>query len=338
MAQKKNQKKTVVDPRRMAVLKDMFSYRRPMGSSTERAFVNKYVANLPNAERDEFGNWHVTVDDAPVLWSCHTDTVHDCGGRQEITVSRGQVMSLSKRELKSNCLGADDTAGVFLLREMVLAGVPGHYVFHYGEERGCVGSSKLAKRYPDFLRLFKFAIAFDRQGTADVITHQSYGRTASDAFAVSLAEQLGGFYKPCSHGIYTDTNEYAALIPECTNVSVGYYHAHRYSEVLDVAHLLTLLDRLLVIDVEAIDCERDPNEKDTTDDDRWADYYLNKHYAPFEKQYADAEIVAVNNGDRSYVQSLDDYLDPITAEVNRELERQLRDDIQRRFKNNGWLQ
>jgi hypothetical protein len=248
--------------KKIDVLKDMFSYCRPMGSATEAAFVAKYVASLPNAEQDEHGNWHVTVGDVPVLWSCHTDTVHYDEGYQLVSVKRSGILGLARGERVSNCLGADDTAGVYLMREMVLAKVPGHYVFHYGEENGCVGSRALAQYNKTFLKLFKFAIAFDRQGTSEVITHQSYGRTCSDKFAWSLAAQLGGYYKPSDRGIYTDTNEYAGIIPECTNVSVGYYHAHSPAEILDTQHLFRLLAKLKKINWKELVCDRDPKDDD----------------------------------------------------------------------------
>jgi hypothetical protein len=105
---------------------------------------------------------------------------------------------------------------------------------------------------------FKWAIAFDRRGVGDVITEMFCGRTCSDTFAKALADGLNETnatamqnpdrvnwltplrYKPDDTGSFTDTANYTRLIPECTNVSVGYEHEHGPDEILDTWHLKTL--------------------------------------------------------------------------------------------------
>jgi hypothetical protein len=52
-------------------------------------------------------------------------------------------------------------------------------------------------------------------------------------------------YAPDNTGSFTDTANYVRLIPECTNVSVGYDHEHGPSEVLDVVHLVALRGALV---------------------------------------------------------------------------------------------
>lgn len=236
-----------------AELLEMLTYRRPWASATCDEFVARYIASLPDAICDTFGNYHVLVGTSSVLWSCHTDTVHRFPGRQTVRL-RGDMVTLSRRAKRglhrSNCLGADDTIGVFLLRAMILAGVPGWYIFHDGEECGGLGSSALAQYAPDAFENVKYAIALDRRGTSDVITHQCGIRTASDEFAWSVARQLTDVadYAPCARGIYTDTAEYADLIPECTNISVGYQYEHMSRESVDLAHVERLLTALLAFD------------------------------------------------------------------------------------------
>jgi hypothetical protein len=306
----------------------MHEYCRPMGTATEQAFIDAYISNLPNAERDPHGNWHVTVDDTPILWSCHTDTVHAKEGMQWVSYNRKTGNLTLPKWSASSCLGADDTAGVFLCREMILAKVPGHYVFHYGEERGGIGSGTLADKNPEFLRGFDFAIALDRQGHSDVITHQGIGRTASDAFAVSLAKQLGGYYAPCAFGIYTDTEEYCGLIPECTNVSIGYTRAHSHAETLDTRHVFRLLQALKKINIAKLICARKPARPVSS----WAlakwnddaqDVYSQRDFLDAEDwdsrwdTLLKEDLIAEDN-DR-----LDNYLDPTYCEVQRELKRQL---------------
>lgn len=245
-----------------SVLLDMLTYCRPCGSDTEQVFIDKYIATLPGAERDAYGNWHVVIGDSDVMWSCHTDTVHRTDGRQTLHVGSDNVVGLSRRSRKrSSCLGADDTAGVFLMWSMVNANVPGYYVFHYGEECGGLGSRELACVLPDDMAHIRFAIALDRGGLSDIITHQGHRRTASDAFAQSLADNLNGnglAFAPSDRGVYTDTFEYADIVPECSNVSVGYSGAHSPRECLDVAHVERLLTALCGLDQTELVCARTP--------------------------------------------------------------------------------
>lgn len=245
---------------------DMFSYRRPCGSKTERAFIDRFLSPLGFWE-DEFGNLILQIGEHPtILWSSHVDTVHRAEGMQTVHYD-GSFLRLTKRSLRdgSNCLGADDTAGVWLMTEMIKAKVEGVYVIHFGEESGCIGSSALAKHKPDFFEGIKAAIAFDRMGYEDVITHQVGGRTASDAFARSLSKILGGSFKPCDGGVYTDTNEYAHLVPECTNVSVGYFGQHGHRETQDVPFLISLRNTLVAADWSGLVIEREPGDDDRYD-------------------------------------------------------------------------
>jgi hypothetical protein len=239
----------------------MLKFCRPAFGRTVDKFTEQYIAPLPGAFADKWGNWHVKIGESRILWSSHTDTVHDKGGRQKVD-RRGNRFQLPA-DSKSRCLGADDTAGVWLMVNMIRAGKPGYYIFHDAEEVGAVGSRNLAKVHGDWLReSFDAAIALDRRGFRDVITHQGSWRTASDAFAESLCLGLGMKHKPCKNGIFTDTREYAHLIPECTNVSVGYEGAHSNRETLDGAHLARLLDRLLDLDTDTLIIERDAEDED----------------------------------------------------------------------------
>ena len=123
-------------------LLDMLTYARPRASESEAQFIARFLAPLPGWSVDAFGNGHVIIGESPILWSCHTDTVHRFSGRQTIHVDPvTSIATLSRRSRKrgASCLGADDTVGVFLCHQMILAGIPGHYIFHYGEESGGIG-------------------------------------------------------------------------------------------------------------------------------------------------------------------------------------------------------
>lgn len=261
----------------------MLSTRRPAGSKSEKGFIRDFIWPL-GMQRDTRGNLYKIIGENPVvMWSAHTDSVHRKQGEQGVKLEGGKLMLATGS--KSNCLGADDAAGCWLLREMILANRPGLYIFHRSEECGGLGSRYIAANTPDLVKGIKYAIAFDRRGTKDVITFQSSGRCCSDNFATELAKRLnerettGQFkYKPCENGIFTDTANYTRLIPECTNVSVGYENEHTSREVQDIPHLLRLRNVLIKLDVAGLPCERDPSKHES----RWSGYggYYGRHYEP----------------------------------------------------------
>lgn len=202
----------------------------------------------------------VTDEKSDTLFSCHTDTVHWHGGRQQVVYDENLGVIYTDGE-SSDCLGADDGTGVWLMLEMIACGVPGTYIFHRGEECGGVGSRWLRENEQDFLKRFKRAIAFDRKDVWNVITHQGGQRCCSGEFAEKLYDALNKtndalIYDEDDTGVFTDTKNYVYLIPECTNLSVGYYDQHTSNERQDVRHAMRLLSACLEVDWEALPVHR----------------------------------------------------------------------------------
>lgn len=240
---------------------DMLSYCRPHDSKGEAEFINEYVLTYCNQmlcsadEKDIFAYiTSVPCKDgtaSTTLWSAHTDTVHwsvaDVTQKVCVDHDKGVLYKMDGKPL-----GADNGAGVWLLIEMIKAKVPGTYIFHRGEERGGIGSKAVAKHFPKWLEDFTHAIAFDRKDTCSVITHQMVGRCCSDEFANQMASLLTDddctyILAPDDTGSFTDTANYIDIIAECTNISVGYYNEHGGDEILEVAYLLYLKDRLIAL-------------------------------------------------------------------------------------------
>lgn len=244
------------------LLLEMLTYCRPAHTETVEAFCRKFLDGIPGVWADKAGNRIIRIGDAPVLWSSHTDTVHDKEGSQKIMYGGG-IASLADGS-DSSCLGADDTAGIWLMVQMIRRNVPGLYIFHAAEEVGGIGSGYIASRTPELLDGIKYAIALDRKGNNSVITHQG-GRCCSDAFADALADQLGGKFYADDTGLFTDTANYTGIIPECTNISVGYYNAHTSKEYLDVSFLVNLLTKLCNIDFDRLPVKRSVKDKDYSD-------------------------------------------------------------------------
>lgn len=250
---------------------EMLSFARPAWTPYEEAFITRYITPL-NPMVDTFGNQIVDVGSNPkILWSSHTDTVHDRSGFQELIVENGFVRRKhpTKKEKKvlvkagsqpiwDECLGADCTTGVYIMIEMIKAGVEGRYIFHRAEEIGCLGSKFIRDETPDMLKGINAAIAFDRKGTDEIITTQGSYRTASDKFAQSLADTIGGKYVPSPKGSVTDTKMYAPFIAECTNISVGYHNQHSGRERQDLIHLKWLVERMVKFNPYNLIIDRTP--------------------------------------------------------------------------------
>ena len=242
-----------------ATIASMLQTRRPAWSKTENKFIKTWLVPL-GCIVDGFGNYILKIGNAPIVWSCHTDTVHRKNGRVGLLYDRDDMTFHSAGKY---VLGADDAAGVWLMREMILAGVGGLYIFHRAEEIGGQGSAFIADETPELLEGYQHAIAFDRKGYSDIITHQSGSRCCSEAFAASLASVLGGIYQPDPTGSFTDTANYTHLIPECTNVSIGYHNEHSTKESLNAGFLTGLRDVVVRADFSSLPVARDVNDTDS---------------------------------------------------------------------------
>ena len=243
------------------------SVKRPHGGAGVTMFEQWLYDRIP-AGFDKFfdscGNLHVDARitaDHKTLFVAHIDTVHKGDGPNKIRKTHGTWYA------DGAPLGADDGAGVAMLMHLMHNSVPGYYIFTQGEECGGIGAKYVAKHYAELLAQFDRAIAFDRRGLDSVITHQGWGRCASDAFGDALANALNTadatlMYLPDDTGVYTDTAEFVDIIPECTNISVGYYSEHSENERLDIFHYIALSQAVLLVDWDNLPTERDPSVPD----------------------------------------------------------------------------
>lgn len=244
-------------------LYQMLASKRPAKSTTEARFIQHYLGPL-GVERDAYGNLYKRIGDLPVSWSCHTDTVHDTDGYQSIVLKDKHIIKLHKEE-KSNCLGADDTLGVWLMVQMIQRQRPGLYVFHREEERGGKGSRWASRNNKSLYKDIECMIALDRRGADSVITRQAGGRCCSDEFGNSLAGKLnaeGLKFALDTGGTFTDSASYTDIIGECTNLSVGYYAQHWKNEYVDLNILLAIHRALVTVDFSGLTIKRKPGERE----------------------------------------------------------------------------
>jgi hypothetical protein len=253
------------DANKLKDLIEILTWCRGAGTQSEKDFVAQHIATIDGIWPDDYGNYHLTIGKEPqILWSCHTDTVTRKEGKQNVKWLGKGWLGLNNGQ-SGQCLGADDGAGLWIMLELIKAGKEGHYVFHRDEEIGGLGSTWISKNLYVLPSGLKAAIAMDRCGTEDIITHQMYQRTCSDAFADSLAAQLPSQMRKDDGGVFTDTANYVDVIGECTNLACGYERNHGKDEVLDTKHLRELRDALLVLDISKLEYSRNPGEYEYAD-------------------------------------------------------------------------
>ena len=244
--------------------KQLTSFTYPFGTESD---LEKY---LPiGYQKDEWGNYYFQIGEPTIMFTCHLDT--SCITKEKVNhVFDGDIL----RTDGTTILGADDKAGMTILLYMIENNISGLYYFFIGEERGCVGSSKLANNWKSsiFCNKIDKIVSFDRRGTDSIITEQLYGVCCSNEFATELSDRLNyaneSFnFRPDPTGIYTDSAQFTNLVPECTNISVGYYNEHSTSEYQNIEFLKRIAQAACDIDWSSLPVVRFSNEVKEKNDD-----------------------------------------------------------------------
>lgn len=233
---------------------DSFSYNPKDVRSTFLSMVTKTYPHghedevlkfLPELQKDIVGNYYLIVGKSETMFTSHLDTADR---EQDDTVlydaeEKGESYIITDG---NTILGADDKSGVAVMLYMIAHNIPGLYYFFIGEERGGIGSGKLSAVYNDVphLKNIKRCVSFDRRNYHSVITHQLGRRCCSDEFGTALCKEYNKSkvikFSLDPTGIYTDSASFLDDIPECTNISVGYFHEHTGDEYQN----LTFLEKL----------------------------------------------------------------------------------------------
>lgn len=270
---------TTVDP----LLGQILSWPRPHGSESEvmfRKWLSDQIKRMTGQTPEVLAHGCLFIEvpylsgaKATTMFSCHVDTM-ESSSEGKVTDGKIPQKSLTydpnlgiiglAKESTGGCLGADDGAGIWIMLNMIRAKVPGGYIFHTEEERGGIGARAVLAKHRDILKRFDVAVAFDRPGDHEVITHQGGVECASEKFANALVRMLkeGGLvqYAASSRGIFTDTKVYKDIIAECTNIGVGYTGQHGRGEDLDYDHLSRLNDVCIKLNWHALPVDRDPDQ------------------------------------------------------------------------------
>ena len=218
--------------------------------------------------RDQYGNYFITIGESKTLFCCHLDTV----GKQQLKVNKIYTEKSGHTFVGTDgntILGADDKTGMVIMINMIDKNIPGTYYFLIGEEKGTVGSSLLYSRQSKgVLSKFDRCIAFDRRAYGSIITRQMGKDCCSTEFANALASELryqGMKFRKDPGGFWTDSAVFMGVIPECTNLSVGYFNEHRKTEEQDLDYMIQLADTATKVNWEDLPTVRTPKPFDTTD-------------------------------------------------------------------------
>lgn len=244
-------------------------------------------------QRDQDGNYFLKMGEPDTAFTAHLDDVSH--SVQTIHHTFGQVVGTDG----SSVLGADCKAGVALLVHMAARGIEGLYVLFHSEEIGRIGSEQAAERMRQGDQMFAGItkmVSFDRRGYDSVITHQMGRRTCSHEFAQALAEAIGHHmphnYPPLAPddgGSYTDSYSFQDLIPECTNVSVGYQNAHSHRETQDLWFLSALLESLCLVDWKSMPVRRTVTRLAPSED--FYDFYPCEEFEDGFLSFSDVELL-----------------------------------------------
>ena len=231
-----------------------------------------------NVSKDKHGNYYYKIGSSKTIFACHLDTVS-----KEFRPVKHVIENNIIKTDGTSILGADDKAGVTVLLYLISQRIPGTYYFFIGEEVGCIGSKAASgnDNFSDYERI----VSFDRRDICSIITFQAGQRCCSEDFANALTEkytELGLKLKPDNTGVYTDSAEFTGIIPECTNISVGYYSEHTHSERQDIEFLDKLCKASALINWESLPSVRNPKIKEY------------KKY----NNYSSSEYDGYNNGNR----------------------------------------
>lgn len=225
--------------------------------------INDFI-HIP-FQKDEYGNYFVIVGHSETLFVSHLDNAV----KQKLKVTKETIIEGGKEIVKTDgftILGADDKTGVVIMINMILNRIPGNYFFFIGEEVGTIGSLLYYKEKQDLISTFKRCVAFDRKGYGSIIVRQKGVYGCSPEFTKALSKEFkrnNMDFKPDLYGVGTDSASFFGLIPECVNLSVGYFDEHTYKERQDMDYMIELCSATVNINWENLPTVRIPKNWDT---------------------------------------------------------------------------
>jgi len=210
-------------------------------------------------QQDEIGNYYHKIGESSSMFAAHLDTLAYCQVEDVKHVIEDDDGRIRVRTDGNTILGADDRSGVLVLLYMIEKQIPGLYYFFIGEEVGRIGSQGISDIKPEYFKNYQRCVSFDRRGEGSIVSKQRQEISCSNSFVASLSNELMNvtdiefFNDP--NGVCTDSFSFLGLIPECTNISVGYYNAHSRKEYQDINYLKELCRGVSEVNWEGLPAE-----------------------------------------------------------------------------------
>lgn len=292
-----------------------------MDGSVKQLFLNLTKMQIPfeyektleeffpkGMQKDEHGNYFIKVGESKTMFCGHLDTY--CREYKRVWhIIDGNIIKTDG----TTTLGGDDKAGITIMIKMIEAGVPGLYYFFRGEEgvtspTGTWGSKQALRTKSDFFKNYEKCIAFDRRGNSSIISEQMYQECCSVEFVVALEDEFSKYglnYKEDPTGMWCDSGVFMEIIPECTNISVGYKSEHTFNEEQNIDHLEKLVDVCINIDWENLPTKRDPNKLSNSIGKYRYDFQYQKYAKKVGKNYSTTTSISRDKTKRDYV-TMDD--------------------------------
>lgn len=216
-------------------------------SKNDRLMIAYLSAELASMEGVTFfldnGNIYATKGSAPYpCMIAHTDTVHPICEDLHPVIFGGKVTGFNRVTMEQTGIGGDDKVGIYVALEMLREHTNMKCFFPRDEEIGCIGSSKVDKKWFDDVTI---ALQCDRRGNTDFITNASGTELSSKAFQNDVLPILRNYGYKFDRGMMTDVMELKerGIKASMANISCGYYNPHTEHEYVDIAdvHKVTLM-------------------------------------------------------------------------------------------------
>lgn len=217
--------------------------------------ISKYIKNYTLFDT----NVLVTIGESRTIFTSHLDTYTTTVEKVNHNVT-GDIISTDGTTI----LGADDKAGFMVMLYMIEKGIHGNYIFFTGEER----SGKSSKRFVEFPEKLKWlksnidrVVAFDRGGYDEIATSFFGADGCSKSFAkrlISNIQKISGKEFKMIDGGFCDATSFIDFVPECINLSVGYFNEHTTNEYVDMSYLYEMSEVYSKVDWEILVPRRTP--------------------------------------------------------------------------------
>lgn len=168
----------------------------------------------------------------PIMLVAHLDTVLTEPPKKLFKIQGKNVIC------GSNGLGADDRVGVFMILEILKAGLRPSVLFTTDEECGGLGADAFIAYFKRPTDDYKYIIQLDRRGENDCVFYDCQNKKF-----VNYIKKFG--WEPAK-GIFSDISIICPVWGVAgVNLSVGYINEHTPYEMLDLDIMMRNLDRVI---------------------------------------------------------------------------------------------